>query len=407
MLTAMESVAGAQHRILRGLTTTGVETVLLGAALGRVLAGPVMSARTIPGFDNSAMDGYAVRSADVSGASPGRPAELTVIGESRAGTSPLGSVAAGTAMRIMTGAPLPEGADAVVRHEDTDDGRVRVRVRRSVASGHDVRRAGEDMRPGDRVMDAGRLLRSHDLAACAALGRVEMEVHRRPRVAVLSTGDELVEPDQEPGSGQIVDSNGVAIAAAVEEAGGVPVRLGIARDTVTELRQRLLDAAACDLIVSTAGVSVGDHDHVRDAVAQLGAIDLWRVAMRPGKPLAVGHVRGTPFLGLPGNPVSSQVTFELFARPAIRALQGATEVHRRRWRARALEAMAAPEGLETFGRGALRPAAGDDGMPGVTLTGPQGSGVMRSLVRADCLVCLPREGTGVAAAETVEVLPLG
>jgi len=405
----VETVAGAQRRILAGITPCGVETVALSAGLGRVLGAAITSTRLIPGFDNSAMDGYAVRSADLAGASPERPVELTVVGESRAGTLPTGVVERGSAMRIMTGAPMPDGADAVMRHEDTDDGRARVLVRASAAPGHDVRRAGEDMRPGDRILDAGRPLRSFDLAACAAVGAAAPVVFRRPRVAVLSTGDELVEPEQEPGPGQIVNSNGVAIAAAVEEAGGVPVRLGIARDSVDDLRRRLIEAATCDIIVSTAGVSVGDHDHVRAVVAELGAIDFWRVAMRPGKPLAVGHVRGVPFLGLPGNPVSSQVTFELFARPAIRALQGATEVQRRRLRARTMEAMSAPEGLETFSRGVLSPPASDDheGLPGVSLTGPQGSGMMRSLVLADCLVCLPREGDGVLDGELVEVLPLG
>jgi molybdopterin molybdotransferase len=255
------------------------------------------------------------------------------------------------------------------------------------------------------VLSPGRRLRPADLAACAALGNPWVEVVRRPRVAVVSTGDELVEVDREPGPGQIVDSNAVAIAAAVREAGGEPVRIGIARDTVVDLRRAFAEAATCDLIVSSAGVSMGDHDHVRDVVDEMGRMDFWRVAMRPGKPLAVGVVSGIPFIGLPGNPVSSQVTFELFARPAVLALQGATELHRTRIAARALEAMDKPEGLETFHRGVLAGARGGE-LPGVRLTGPQGSGIMRSLVLANCLIALPAAGSRVEAGTVVECIPL-
>ena len=401
----METVASAQARILAGLTPVRTERVGLDEALGRVLAVPVVSRRTLPPFDNSAMDGYAVRAVDTRGALADAPVVLPVSGESRAGSMPTRSLRSGQAMRIMTGAPLPRGADAVVRYEDTDSGRDRVGLRVVVTSGTNVRRAGEDMRPGDQVLLPGRRLRPADLAAAAALGHPHLEVHRRPRVAVLSTGDELVDPDREPGPGQIVDSNAVAVAAAVRQAGGDPVRLGIARDTVADLRRRLEEAARTDLIITTAGVSMGDHDHVRDVVAELGRLDLWRVAMRPGKPLAVGSVAGVPFLGLPGNPVSSQVTFELFARPAILSLQGAAEPHRRRTQARALEPMDKAEGLETFHRGTLEsPAPGE--LPGVRLTGPQGSGIMRSMVLADCLIALPAAAGPIAAGAVVEVIPL-
>jgi molybdopterin molybdotransferase len=401
----VESVSGAQQRILADLRPLRTERVPLAEALGRVLAVAIVSRRTVPSFDNSAMDGYAVHSSDVGTAAADAPVEMPVAGESRAGSMPSRALGRGEAMRIMTGAPLPKGADSVVRYEDTNSGRERVGINVAVKYGENVRRAGEDMRPGDEVLAAGRRLRSADLAACAALGHPHIEVYRRPRVAVLSTGDELVEPDREPGPGQVVDSNGVAVAAAVREAGGEPMRAGIARDDMVDLRARLEEAARCDLIVSTAGVSMGDHDHVRDVVSEMGALDFWRVAMRPGKPLAVGRVRGVPFLGLPGNPVSSQVTFELFARPAILALQGAAEPHRQRFSATALEAMPKPEGLETFHRGVLVPA-GDGALAGVRLTGPQGSGIMRSMVLADCLVALPAAGAGVEAGAIVEVIPL-
>ena len=402
----MLSVAQAQQRILGAIAALRTERVPLSEALGRVLAEPVVSRRTLPPFDNSGMDGYAVRHRDTSGAGASTPVILDVAGESRAGTPPGRRLTPGTAMRIMTGAPVPDGADAVVRYEDTDSGRDRVAITVEVSSGTNIRHAGEDMRPGDPILAIGRRLRPPDLAACAALGNAWLEVSRRPRVAVVSTGDELVEPDVEPGPGQIVDSNAVAIAAAVREAGGEAVRIGIARDTVVDLSRAFTEASRCDLIVSSAGVSMGDHDHVRDVVDAMGRMDFWRVAMRPGKPLAVGVVSNVPFIGLPGNPVSSQVTFELFARPAVLQLQGAAEVHRRRMAARALEPMDKPEGLETFHRGVLQPAARDDELPGVRLTGPQGSGIMRSLVLADCLVALPAQGERVEAGAVVEIIPL-
>jgi molybdopterin molybdotransferase len=403
---SMLTVAAAQERILAGVQPLRTERTPLAEALGRVLAVPVVSRRTLPPFDNSSMDGYAVRAQETHGATAEQPVALPVTGESRAGSVPGRELERGSAMRIMTGAPLPDGADAVVRYEDTDSGRDAVRIAVEVRSGTNVRRAGEDMNPGDEILRPGRRLRPADLAACAALGNPWLEVYRRPRVAVVSTGDELVEVDVEPGPGQIVDSNAVAIAAAVREAGGEPVRIGIARDTVVDLRRAFREAANCDLIVSSAGVSMGDHDHVRDVVDEMGRMDFWRVAMRPGKPLAVGAVSGVPFIGLPGNPVSSQVTFELFARPAVLAVQGATEVHRRRVAARALQAMDKPEGLETFHRGILGAPPVPGELPGVRLTGPQGSGIMRSLVLADCLIALPAAGAQVEQGAVVECIPL-
>ena len=404
-MTAPLTVAAAQARILAAMTPLRSERVPLHEALGRVLAAPLVSRRTLPPFANSAMDGYAVRAADIASATEDSPVLLPVRGESRAGTVPSRRLDQRTAIRIMTGAPLPEGADTVVRHEDTDNGRETVAVRVAARHGTSVRLAGEDMRSGDRVLAPGHRLRAGDLAACAALGEVWLEVGRRPRVAVLSTGDELVEPDREPGPGQIVDSNAVSVAAAVREAGGDPVRLGIARDTVVDLRRHLEEGARCDLVISSAGVSVGDHDHVRDVVEEMGSLDLWRVAMRPGRPLAVGSVRGVPFIGLPGNPVSSQVTFELFARPAILTLQGATRPHRPRSAARTLEPMEKPEGLETFHRGILEPDP-HGGLPGVRLTGAQGSGILRSMVLADCLIVLAATGSLVAAGTVVETIAL-
>ncbi len=282
----MLTVAQAQQRILDAITALRTERVPLSDALGRVLAEPVVSRRTLPPFDNSAMDGYAVRYRDTASA----PVTLSVAGESRAGMPPGRRLQPGTAMRIMTGAPMPDDADAVVRYEDTDSGRDQVRIDVAVNSGTNVRRAGEDMNPGDAILSPGRRLRPADLAACAALGNAWLEVSRRPRVAVVSTGDELVEPEREPGPGQIVDSNAVALAAAVREVGAEPVRIGIARDTVVDLRRAFGDASSCDLIVSSAGVSMGDHDHVRDVVDAMGRMD-FRPPRHPPPP---GRRRSPP-----------------------------------------------------------------------------------------------------------------
>ncbi len=392
----METVASAQQRILAGLTRLAVEQVALDDAAGRVLAEPVVAKQLLPAVANSSMDGYAVIAADTAGV----PVSLPVIGESRAGHMPSSSVSTGTAVAIMTGAPLPSGADAVVRREDTDDARPAVRVMVSVSPGNFVREAGEDLRPGDVAVSAGVRLRSHHLAVCAALGLTELAVTRRPRVAIIATGDELVAPGTVPGPGQIADSNSVALAAATRAAGGVPVALGIAVDSEEAIGAALAAATGCDLVITSAGVSVGDHDHVRSAVSAVGTIEAWQVAMRPGRPAAIGSVHGMPFLGLPGNPVSAQVTFELFARPAILALQGAERVHRTRFTLPLAEPVDSPAGLETFHRGVI-----SDGT--VRLTGAQGSGISRSLADADCLIVLPAAAERLGAGDRVEIIPLG
>jgi molybdopterin molybdotransferase len=316
----LETVAAAQRRLLDSLTPLEPEVVGLDRALGRVLAEAVSAARDLPGFDNSAMDGYAVRAADIVRARVGAPVSLAVVGESRAGAAP-SQLTSGCAIRIMTGAPLPEGADTVVRQEDTQrrDGQVLVEV--AAARGTFVRRRGEDLLSGQAVLEAGRTLTPIEIGVAAALGRDQVLVRRRPRVGVLATGDELVAAGGSPGASDVVDSNSPMLIAAVREAGGDPTFLGIAADTPGALR-RLLNVEGYDVIVSSAGVSVGDHDHVRDVVAELGEVTTWRIAMRPGKPMLIGTVGRALFLGLPGNPVSASVTFELFVRPAGTAPPG-------------------------------------------------------------------------------------
>ena len=398
----LESVAGAQQRLLASLSPLGRESVALGDALGRVLAETLHAGRDLPGFDNSAMDGYAVRAVDIAAASSSLPVALPVVAESRAGGQ-APELTPGRAIRIMTGAPLPAGADTVVRQEDTRrrDGDVLIEV--AAATGTYIRRRGEDLVAGQAVLEAGRTLTPIEIGIAAALGHDSVRVGRRPRVGVLATGDELVTAGSAPGPGQVVDSNSPMVIAAVREAGGEPTFMGIAADTAEDVR-RLLQRAEFDIIVSSAGVSVGAHDHVRDVVAELGEVNTWRVAMRPGKPMLIGTVGGALFLGLPGNPVSASVTFELFVRPAIRRLQGATEPMRRRIPVQLGATMTKPLGLETYTRAVLEWVGG--GLPVATSSGAQGSHMLRSLAAADGLLVLPAAASELPSGSVVDMIPL-
>lgn len=399
----LESVAGAQARLLDGVSTLPPEQVGLRDALGRILAQTVSSQSDLPGFDNSAMDGYAVRASEIGTATVTAPMRLPVVGESRAGAMPI-ALGPGTAMRIMTGAPMPAGADTVVRQEDTSRDGADVLIEVATAEGTSVRLRGADMAAGTTVLRPGLQLTSVDIAVAAALGNANLTVGSRPRVALLATGDELVAAGTPPGPAQLVDSNSPMLAAAAHEAGGLPTFLGIGRDSKDALRTLLQTAAAFDLIVSSAGVSVGDHDWVREVVSELGTISTWRVAMRPGKPVLTGRIGGAIFIGLPGNPVSSSVTFELFARPVIRKMQGAEQLHRRRMQVRLGEEMIKPQPLETYARAVLRETSGE--LPSATSSGDQGSSMLQSLTRADCLVVLPAGLEVVPAGTVVEAIPL-
>jgi molybdopterin molybdotransferase len=399
----LESVAGAQGRLLAGARVLAPERVSLEHALGRILVEAVSSQSDLPGFDNSAMDGYAVRASDIDGATATAPVRLPVVGESRAGAMP-DALEPGTAMRIMTGAPMPAEADTVVRQEDTARDGSSVLIVVATAKGTSVRRRGADMDAGATVLQPGQALTSIDIAVAAALGNASLVVGARPRVALLATGDELVAAGTPPGPAQLVDSNSPMLAAAVREAGGLPAFLGIGRDSKESLRTLLETGAGFDLIVSSAGVSVGDHDWVREVVAEMGTISTWRVAMRPGKPVLTGTIGTAVFIGLPGNPVSSSVAFELFARPVIRKMQGAREVHRRRVQVRLGEDMCKPEALETYARAVLRHFPGD--LPSAMSSGDQGSSMLQSLTRADCLVVLPVGLDVVPAGTVVEAIPL-
>ena len=399
----MLSVAEALERVLAGVPALGAETVPLDEALGRVLAVPIVSAREIPPWDNSSMDGYAVRAVDTVSASAGRPLALAVVGEIFAGGAARRALDAGQAYRILTGAPLPPGSDAVVPQEEVQRAGDRLTLTRPVASGAYVRPRGEDIRPGDRLIEPGTVLRPAALGVLASLGHARIEVYRRPEVAVLSTGDELVAPDAPLGPGQIPDSNSYTLCGLVSEAGAVPLSLGIAPDHREALIERLQRGVHADVIVSSAGVSVGDRDFVREAAESLGArLDFWRVNMRPGKPITFGRIGERLFFGLPGNPVSSMVTFELFVRPVLRRLGGYRTLGRPRIRARALEAIDNPGSRPGYLRVRLERSAGEIG---ARPTGNQGSGILRSMLLADGLAVVPGD-TQVPKGDEVEVILL-
>ncbi|MFQ6045125.1 MAG: gephyrin-like molybdotransferase Glp [Gemmatimonadales bacterium] len=384
-LTPREAVEAVLDRV----APLPEESVQLHEASERVLSRDVVSPLDLPPWDNSAMDGYAARADDVLAGS-----ELCIVEVIPAGAFPTKVIASGGCARIFTGAPIPEGADCVVRQEDTtllDRGRVRIDDARD--RGRNVRRRGEDIRDGDLALAAGDLLAAPQIALLAALAVDHVHVHRRPRVAILSTGDELVDimqRDEILSGRKIASSNTYALTAMIEEAGGVCVNLGIARDDPAELRRRFSAAVGADLLVTSAGMSVGEHDHLRAILEEGGLVaGFWRVRMRPGSPVGFGTIGELPWIGLPGNPVSAMVTFELLVRPAIRKMLGHTRLHRRAVTVAAGEEIAVRARLTHLLRVRLD---GSDSPPKAYLTGPQGSGIMSSMVKADALLILP-EGT--------------
>ena len=404
------SVQEALTLVLGRVGVLPAEDAPLAEALGRVLAAPVVAQDALPPFANSSMDGYAVRAADVRAATTDSPVDLRVVGDVAAGAAPTVVVTPGTAARIMTGAPLPAGADAVVPVEDTDEvwrgierplpGRVA--VRRAVGAGDYVRYAGEDIRAGATVLEARHVLRPQEIGVLASLGVDRVSVVRRPRVGVLATGDELIAVSEPLRPGKIRNSNSYAQAAQVQALGGVPVSLGVAADTEEDVRAKLDAAAmaAVDLLISSAGVSVGAYDVVKHVLAQAGAVNFWRVRMRPGKPLAFGDYRGIPYLGLPGNPVSAMVSFETFARPAILKMAGHQRLGRPSVRAVLLEDIHS-DGRESYVRAVVTRDA--RGYVAVT-TGSQGSHIMTSLVAANALLVVPEGVTAVAAGTELTAL---
>ena len=403
----MLSVTEAQQAILSHIKRLEPEAAPLLEALNRVLAEDVASDIDLPPFDNSSMDGYAVRAEDVARASHDHPIRLPVVADIPAGHPTDIVLPSGTTARITTGAMLPQGADTIVPVEDTDDGArgasallQTVEIHKAFQPGAFVRRAGDDVKRGERVLTAGTLIRPAEIALLAAVGHSPVKVYRRPRVALLATGDELVTPDQQPGRGQIRNVNELATAALVLRCGGVPLPLGITPDRLEEVAAKLEEAIGqgADLIVASAGVSVGAYDVVKDAVRAHGSIDLWRVRMRPGKPVAFGFYRETPFFGLPGNPVSAMMTFEQFVRPALRVMAGFTSWRRPTITVTLLEAIES-DGRETYARVWVERQA--DGWT-ARLSGGQGSNILSSLARANALVIVPDGVTQLAAGAAAQ-----
>ena len=399
------SVEEALERILATVRVLEPERVPILEALGRVLAEEVVADRNIPPLPNSAMDGYAVRAADVAGV----PARLRVIAEAPAGRLCAAEVGPGTAVRIMTGAPIPAGADTVVPFEHTrvvqDESCATIEVLRETRPGANVREAGEDVRTGQVVLTPGRVLRPQEIGMLAALGRTEVAVIRRPRVAILATGDEVVPPWETPGPGQIRDANSYTVAAQVRQYGGVPLILGIVRDEETLVREGVRRALAerADLIVTSGGVSIGDFDLVKQVLAAEGEMRFWSLNMKPGRPLAFGVVGGVPLVGLPGNPVSAMVATELFVRPAVLKMQGFTEWPWPELRARLTDPIVRKDGRRHYLRVRLRETPG--GWE-ATLTGDQGSGILSSLVQADGLAVIPEDVDHLPAGAEVRVLKI-
>jgi molybdopterin molybdotransferase len=406
------SVDQALDHILRHIGPLDSQSISIVDALDRVLAEDIVAGIDIPPFANSAMDGYAVRAVDVERASIEQPVMLQVIGEVAAGAVADDPVRPGSGVRIMTGAPVPPGSDAVVPFESTSEGRDQaglaqgqVAIYRPVRKGENVRKAGEDIQQGQKVLAVGQVLRPPDIGILAAMGFPQVRVVRRPRVAILATGNELVDVDQPITPGKIRNSNEYTTIGLVKRYGGEPVPLGIARDTVEDLTAKIREGLAqnVDLFLTSAGVSVGDFDVVKNVLAAQGEMLFWQVAIKPGKPLAFGNIGGTPLLGLPGNPVAAMVAFEVFARPAILKLGGHS-----RWEKPAVSAVVEEDvrnsGRRHFMRARVRRAA--DGYR-VTTRGSgvqiQGSGILSSLVWANGLLVVPEEVTFIQAGSLVDV----
>ncbi len=399
----MISVNEAIQRILEQIPRLGKERVGILQAQGRVLAERVFSSRNIPPWDNSAMDGYAVRGLDIQKASAEHPVHLKVLADLPAGSVYNGRVGSGEAIRIMTGAPLPGGADTVVPVEDTTKTDREVKILSALPAGSNIRRAGEDVQAGEKVLEEGAVLRAAHIGMMASLRRSVIYVFQRPRVAILSTGDELLEIDEPWQEGKIVNSNSYSIAAQVLECGGEPILLGIGRDRPQELSEKIQEGLVADILITTGGVSVGDYDFVKGLLKEMGQMNFWKVAMRPGQPLAFGRIAGKPLFGLPGNPVSCMVSFEQFVRPSILKMAGFHSLFRPGLKAILKENIPKKAGLTYFLR--CRFLHQGERLYAST-TGEQGSGILSSMVKAQGLIVLPAAKTLAKAGEEVWVLPL-
>jgi len=397
----MISLEKALKTILADFQPLGLEKINILDGRGRVIGENIFAPRNIPSADNSAMDGYAVRHNDTKGATKNKPLKLKIIEDIPAGKFPLKKIKAGEAARIMTGAVIPEGADAVIRQEDTKkDGKIVV-IYTLAQKKENIRFAGEDVKRGELVVKKGIALGSAHIGMLAALGKASVSVYRKTRVAIISTGDELVDIKTDPAPGKIINSNSYSLAAQVLECGAIPVMLGIVKDKKSDLQKKFRTALHADLIISTGGVSVGDFDFVKNVMGEIGnAMHFWQVAMRPGKPLAFGSIKGVPLFGLPGNPVSAMVSFEQFVRPSLLKMQGHKKIFRQMIKAVCTEEISKKAGFRHFIRAVVKKEK--DKYVAAT-TGDQGSGILKSMVAANGLIVMGENQTRIKKGEKVLV----
>jgi molybdopterin molybdotransferase len=400
-ISAMITVEEALDKILFRILPLGYEKVFILEALGRVCAEDILANRDIPPLDNSGMDGYAVRSEDVQNASSHYPVRLEVIEDLPAGFISKKKVEKGKAIRIMTGAAIPKGADTVVPVEDTKQDDRFVLIFTTLPSDENIRKAGEDVKKGERVISAGDLIRPSEVGMLASVRRSFVSVYQRPSVAILCTGEELVDVDGILDEVKIVSSNSYTLAAQVKDCGAIPVQLGIVRDRKEEIKEKLLQGIRADVLISSAGVSVGDYDFVKDALKDLGMeMIFWKVAMQPGRPLVFGTIQGKPVFGLPGNPVSSMVSFEQFVRPSLLKMMGHRQLFRPVIEAVLKEDIQKKPGRRHFMRAFV---SFEKDQYFASVTGPQGSGILKSMVKANGLVIVPEDREMVRAGEKVKV----
>ena len=397
----MITVEQALDEILLRTEPLGFEKVSILEALGRVIGEDILANRDIPPFDNAGMDGYALRWDDIQKASSDHPVRLEVVEDLPAGSMSVKAVGKGEAIRIMTGAPIPKGADTVVPVEETKEEGEFVSILKAVPQGSHIRRARADVRKGDRIIARGDLVRPAEVGMMASMGRSFVSVYQKPLVSILCTGEELVDVDEDRDGIKIVSSNSYTLAAQVKDCGAIPVQLGIAGDRKEEIEKKLRQGLRADVIISSAGISVGDYDFVKEALKDLGMeMVFWRVAMKPGKPVAFGRIQGKPVFGLPGNPVSSMVAFEQFVRPALLKMMGHRQLFRPVIEAVLREDIEKEPGRRHFIRSFV---TFENGRYFVTTTGPQGSDILTSMVRANGLMIIPEDREIVRAGERVKV----
>ena len=397
----MITVEKALQAIFLNFHPLGLEKVNILDARARVIGEDVFATRNIPPADNSAMDGYAVRHIDTKGATRVSPLRLKVIEEISAGKVPQERLKKGEVSRIMTGALIPDAADAIVRQEDTKKIGKTVIIYTSVKEGQDIRFAGEDVQKEELVISKGSVVSPAQIGMLASLGRAFVSVYQKPRVAIIATGDELVDIENDPPPAKIVNSNSYSLAAQVVECGAIPLILGIAKDKKSELQEKFKIALHADLIISSGGVSVGDFDLVKDVMGEIGnAMHFWQVAMKPGKPLAFGAIKSVPMFGLPGNSVSAMVSFEQFVRPYLLKMQGHTKIFRQTMKALSSQEIQKKKGVKHFIRAIVKK---EKNQYIAAITGEQGSGILKSMVLANALIVLKENETKVKKGDPVTV----